>query len=236
MNVAISSEDTSKEYLQGVLNETPNMEGLELSSKVSTKEKYYFGDESAKVKVGVLDLGIKKNILRCMSENDIYCVVYPWNTDLDVLLEENPDGIFISNGPGDPATMDYAVNLAKEVLNKDIPLFGICLGHQIIARACEINTYKMHIGHRGLNQPVLNLNSGTSEITSQNHGFSINKEEVEASNKVKASHVNLNDGTVEGIEVIGKKAFSVQYHPEAAPGPHDSRYLFKQFYNLITNN
>ena len=147
--------------------------------------------------------------------------------------EWNPDGYFISNGPGDPASMDYAVNTVKEIIEKNIPVFGICLGHQILARACDVSTYKLHNGHRGINHPVKNLSSGKSEVTSQNHGFGVSMEEIKKSTSLELTHVNLNDDTVEGIKVKGKKAFSVQYHPESSPGPHDSRYLFDDFINII---
>ncbi len=145
----------------------------------------------------------------------------------------NPNGYFISNGPGDPASMDYAVNTIKEIIAENKPLFGICLGHQLLALANGISTYKMHNGHRGLNHPVKNLVSGKCEITSQNHGFGANVEDINNSKNVEATHLNLNDGTIEGIRVKGKPAFSVQYHPESSPGPHDSRYLFDEFIELM---
>ena len=144
-----------------------------------------------------------------------------------------PDGYFISNGPGDPGAMDYAVATAKAMLEDDIPLFGICLGHQILARAVDIPTYKMHNGHRGINHPVKNLITGKCEITSQNHGFGVSPEAIAASDRVEVTHRNLNDDTIEGIRVVGKQAFSVQYHPEASPGPHDARYLFDQFVGMM---
>ena len=144
-----------------------------------------------------------------------------------------PDGFFISNGPGDPASMDYAVDTVKAILKNDKPLFGICLGHQILARACDISTYKLHNGHRGINHPVKNLLSGKSEVTSQNHGFAVSIDDIKESNNLALTHINLNDDTVEGIRVKDKKAFSVQYHPESSPGPHDSRYLFDDFINFI---
>ena len=143
--------------------------------------------------------------------------------------EWKPNGFFISNGPGDPASMDYAVETIKKILEINKPLFGICLGHQLMARACDISTFKLHNGHRGINHPVKNLETGKSEITSQNHGFSVDYNEVDKSKNIKLTHINLNDNSVEGIKIIGKKAFSVQYHPESSPGPHDSRYLFDNF-------
>jgi carbamoyl-phosphate synthase small subunit len=147
----------------------------------------------------------------------------------------NPDAYFLSNGPGDPSVMDYAVVTTKEILAGGKPLFGICLGHQILARACDVATYKMHHGHRGLNHPIKNLLTGTSEITSQNHGFVVNKEDIDKNKALEITHLHLNDGTVAGIKLINKPAFSVQYHPESSPGPHDSRYLFDQFISLIQN-
>jgi carbamoyl-phosphate synthase small subunit len=144
-----------------------------------------------------------------------------------------PNGYFISNGPGDPAVTSYAIDTVKEILKADKPLFGICLGHQILAEANGVKTFKMHNGHRGLNHPVKNLFTGLSEITSQNHGFAVDAEEVKKSEFVEITHINLNDNTVEGIRIKNKKAFSVQHHPEAAPGPHDSRYLFDDFVKLM---
>lgn len=149
------------------------------------------------------------------------------------MQEWGPDGYFISNGPGDPAATKYAIETVKKILNVNLPLFGICLGHQILAEANGIPTYKMHHGHRGLNHPVKNLLTGKSEITSQNHGFSVDAEAVKDSLTVEVTHINLNDNTVEGIRIKNKKAFSVQYHPESSPGPHDSHYLFEEFISLL---
>ena len=233
MNAIISSEISDMEELKQLLEEVPNMEGLELASSVSTKEPYFVGDENAALRVAVLDIGIKKNILRNFVKRGCYCKVFPAKTSFEEMEQWNPNGYFISNGPGDPAPMDYAVDTIKKVLEADKPLFGICLGHQLLAAACGISTYKMHHGHRGLNHPVKNLVTGKSEITSQNHGFGAVPEEIQASDLVEATHVNLNDDTIEGIKVKGKRAFSVQYHPEASPGPHDSSYLFDDFVNMI---
>ncbi|WP_158858315.1 glutamine-hydrolyzing carbamoyl-phosphate synthase small subunit [Lunatibacter salilacus] len=235
MNAIISSTIDTIEELQSELDKVPDMNGLELSSQVSTKESYYFGDENAPIKVACVDYGIKRNILRCLSERGIYCKVFPAKTSLSEMEAWNPDAYFLSNGPGDPAVMDYAVDTIKEILNLNKPLFGICLGHQLLARACNVSTYKMHHGHRGLNHPIKNLISGKSEITSQNHGFSVTKEDIEKSEEVDITHIHLNDGTVAGIKLKNKPAFSVQYHPESSPGPHDSRYLFDQFIQLIQN-
>ena len=176
---------------------------------------------------------IKKSILDNFSNRGALCKVFPAKTSYKEMQSWNPDGFFISNGPGDPASMDYAVNTVKEIIDNENPIFGICLGHQILARACDISTYKLHNGHRGINHPVKNLKSGKSEVTSQNHGFAVSMDEIKESKSLELTHVNLNDETVEGIRVKGKKAFSVQYHPESSPGPHDSRYLFDDFINMI---
>jgi len=233
---AIVSSDLSKDELKDRLEKVPSMEGLELSSVVCTKEPYFVGDEKAEIKVAALDLGIKKSILDNLVNRGCYVKVFPAKTKFAEMEAWNPDGYFISNGPGDPAVMDYATETVKNILDKDKVMFGICLGHQMIARACGISTYKMHHGHRGLNHPVKNLETGKSEITSQNHGFVVNTEEVEKSELVQTTHIHLNDNTIAGIKVNGKKTFSVQYHPEASPGPHDSRYLFDDFIQLINNN
>jgi carbamoyl-phosphate synthase small subunit len=233
MNAVISSDITDVEKLKDILSKVPSMEGLELSSEVTTKESYTFGDPSAKFKVAVLDLGVKKNILKNFSSRDCYLKVFPARTSFNEMKAWNPDGYFISNGPGDPGVMDYAVNTVKAILEEDKPLFGICLGNQILARAIGIDTYKMHHGHRGGNHPVKNLTSGKCEVTTQNHGFAVNIDQLNASPLAELTHSNLNDETVEGLKVLGKKAFSVQYHPEAAPGPHDSRYLFDAFVSMM---
>lgn len=234
MNAIVSSEILDVDELKTKLKDIPPMKGLELASKVSTKEAYLIGDENASLKIAVLDLGIKKNILRCFAERDCQLKVFPAKTSYEEMKAWNPDGYFLSNGPGDPAAMPYAVETAKAILLEDQPLFGICLGHQILALALGISTYKMHNGHRGINHPVKNVITGRSEITSQNHGFGVSQEAIlDHKDIVEVSHKNLNDDTIEGIRVIGKKAFSVQYHPESSPGPHDSRYLFDDFIELI---
>ncbi|MEQ6124617.1 glutamine-hydrolyzing carbamoyl-phosphate synthase small subunit [Pseudotenacibaculum sp. MALMAid0570] len=229
MNAIISTEVDNIEELKAKLAEVPSMEGLELASKVSTKEPYFVGDENAEVKIAALDIGIKKNILRNLAKRGAYIKVYPYNASFEDLHSWNPDGYFISNGPGDPEPLKEAQEVAKEIIKRDLPLFGICLGHQVIALANGISTYKMHNGHRGINHPVKNLLTGKGEITSQNHGFAINREETEAHPDVEITHVHLNDQTVAGIRVKDKNCFSVQYHPEASPGPHDAEYLFDQF-------
>ena len=233
MNAIISTEIGNIEGLKKQLANVPTMEGLELASKVSTKKAYYIGDENAPIKIAALDIGIKKNILRNLMSRGAYIKVFPFNSKFAELAAFNPDGYFISNGPGDPEPLIDAQEVAKEIIKSNVPLFGICLGHQVIALANGISTYKMHNGHRGINHPVKNLLTGKGEITSQNHGFAINKEETENNKDVEITHVHLNDHTVAGIRLKNKPVFSVQYHPEASPGPHDSEYLFDQFIENI---
>ncbi|HJH58478.1 MAG TPA: glutamine-hydrolyzing carbamoyl-phosphate synthase small subunit [Bacteroidetes bacterium] len=233
MNAVISTYTEDLDALKKVLAETPNMKGLELASKVSTKEPYFFGDPQAPIKIAALDLGIKRNILRCLAERGCYIKVFPYNTPLEELKKWNPDGYFLSNGPGDPEPLKGVQEVARQIIEENLPLFGICLGHQIIALSQGIGTYKMHNGHRGINHPVMNLETGRGEITSQNHGFVVCREQAEASDRIIITHEHLNDHTVAGIRVKGKKCFSVQYHPEASPGPHDASYLFDQFIAMI---
>lgn len=233
MNAIISSEILDIDELKKKLTKVPLMDGLELSSKVSTTEAYFFGDENAPLKVAVLDLGVKKNILRNFSERGVYAKVFPAKTSFNEMEKWQPNGYFISNGPGDPAAMPYAIKTVKDILAADKPLFGICLGHQLLAQANDVGTMKMFNGHRGLNHPVKNIIKDHCEVTSQNHGFGVIANEVTSSDKVEITHLNLNDKSIEGIRVKGKKAFSVQYHPESSPGPHDSRYLFDDFVEMM---
>lgn len=233
MNCVISSEIFDMDELKRRLDETPDMAGLELSSKVSTTEAYELGDVNASVKIAVMDYGTKRNILKCMVDRGAFVKVFPAKTPAAEVKAFNPDGYFISNGPGDPAAMGYAIDTMKELLEEEKPLFGICLGHQLLALANGISTFKMHHGHRGLNHPVKNLVTGKSEITTQNHGFGVDPESIKNSDAVEITHVNLNDQSIEGIRLKNKPAFSVQYHPEATPGPHDSRYLFDDFIEMV---
>ena len=235
MNGVISTDVDNIEGLKKQLAAVPNMAGLELASQVSTKEIYYYGDENATYKIAALDIGIKRNILRNLAKRDAYVKVFPYNATFEEMSSWNPDGYFLSNGPGDPEPLKDAIALAKEIINRNLPLFGICLGHQVIALANGISTYKMYNGHRGINHPVKNLITGKGEITSQNHGFAINREETEQHPDIEITHVHLNDHTVAGIRMKSKNCFSVQYHPEASPGPHDASYLFDQFIENIKN-
>lgn len=235
-NAIISSETTDIPTLKKKLAAAPNMKGLELASKVSTQEAYDFSDKGT-YKIAALDFGMKTNILRCFSERDCQVRVFPAKTSFEELKAWGADGFFLSNGPGDPASMDYAVDTVKQILESNMPVFGICLGHQLLALAAGIDTYKMHHGHRGINHPVINLATTKCEITSQNHGFAVNPETLDKMSDVATiTHRNLNDGTVEGLKINNKNAFSVQFHPESAPGPHDSRYLFDDFVQLIANS
>lgn len=233
MNCVISSEITDIDELKSELSKAPDMNGLELASKVSTKVAYELGDTNSDIKIAVIDYGVKSNILTCMIDRGAHVKVFPADSSLSEMENFSPKGYFVSNGPGDPAAMGYAVNTLKEILNGNKPLFGICLGHQLLALANNIPTYKMHHGHRGLNHPVKNIISGQCEITTQNHGFGVDPEAVRNNPDIEITHVNLNDDSIEGIRVKGKPAFSVQYHPESFPGPHDSRYLFDEFIETV---
>lgn len=233
MNCIISSETTDIDVLTAKLNEVPDMNGLELASRVSTTTPYYIGNSDAEKKVIVYDFGVKKSILENIAIRGCYLKVVPAKTKFEDTLDFKADGYFISNGPGDPASMGYAVDTVKQILQNDKPLFGICLGQQLLGLANGVTTYKMHHGHRGCNHPVKNLITGLSEITTQNHGFSIKEEDMRASKNMEITHINLNDNTIEGFRLTDKKAFSVQYHPEATPGPHDARYLFDEFIKLM---
>ena len=236
MNCIISSDILDEQKLKEELAKCPSMDGLELASTISTLEEYEVGDASSALKVSMLDFGIKKNILNCLVQRGVHVRVHPAKTTLSRLKEFNPTGYFISNGPGDPAAMPYAVATLKEILQENKPVFGICLGHQLLALANDIPTFKMHHGHRGLNHPVKNIITGLCEITTQNHGFGVDPEAVRNHPNVEVTHLNLNDESIEGIRLKDRQAFSVQYHPEATPGPHDSRYLFDDFVGMMKKN
>lgn len=235
MNCIISSSEMDVEKLKAQLASVPDMDGLELASTVSTNVEYELGDTSSPIKISVLDFGVKEHILQCLVTRGAHVRVHPAKTPLSRLKEFNPNGYFLSNGPGDPAAMPYAVATVKDILQENKPVFGICLGHQLLARANDIPTFKMHHGHRGLNHPVKNIITGQCEITTQNHGFGVDPDAVRNHANVEITHLNLNDDSIEGIRLKDRQAFSVQYHPESTPGPHDSRYLFDNFIDMMRN-
>ncbi|MDZ4752839.1 MAG: glutamine-hydrolyzing carbamoyl-phosphate synthase small subunit [Flavobacteriales bacterium] len=236
MNCIISSEISDIAELKKRLDAVPSMDGLELASKVATKEPYFFGNPNASYQIAVLDLGVKKNILRCLAERDAYIKVFPMNSSLEEMLEWKPQGFMLSNGPGDPSAMHSTTNLVKSIIQSGIPVFGICLGHQIIALSQGLDTVKMFNGHRGINHPIKNIITGKSEITSQNHGFVVSAESISKNPDIEVTHIHLNDNTIAGIRLKSKSVFSVQYHPEASAGPHDSRYLFDLFIENVKSN
>ena len=245
MNGILTSEDKTLETCLKLIFETPKMEGLNLSKEVSTKKQYLWQDatetnfdlrknyseKSNKLKVVAIDFGIKKSILNRLVSHGCEIIVLPSRSSLKDVLSNKPDGILFSNGPGDPSSVTEGINLARDLIDLgEIPMFGICLGHQIFGLALGGSTYKLPFGHRGLNHPCGKDNQ--VEITSQNHGFALDPNSL-SKEKVKITHYNLNDNTVAGIEVNNKPIFSVQFHPEAGPGPHDSDYLFKKFISLM---
>lgn len=232
MNCIISSSISDLKELQKLLREVPPMEGLDLTGFVSTQSAYTLNEEGNK-KIAVLDYGVKNSILRNMTDRGASLKVFPAGTSFEELQAFEPDAFFISNGPGDPAAMPEAVKTVKNIIESGKPVFGICLGHQLICLANGAITHKMHHGHRGLNHPVINLQTQKSEITTQNHGFAVDPDSVRANSDLEITHINLNDDSLEGIRMKSRPVFSVQYHPEATPGPHDSRYLFDDFMKLI---
>lgn len=233
MNCIISSENLDIDSLTAKLKSVPKMDGLELSSKVTCKEAYTYGDENAAYRISVLDLGIKRNILRCLQQRNAFMKVFPLDSSLEDILSFAPDGIMLSNGPGDPSVLPKTQKLIQELINTGIPIFGICLGHQLIGLSQGLTTEKMRNGHRGANHPVKNLLTGKNEITSQNHGFVLSHDSAKGNKTVEITHIHLNDNTIAGIRLIGKPVFSVQYHPEGSAGPHDSFYLFDEFMESI---
>lgn len=233
MNCIISSDDLDIASLKKKLLQVPSMDGLELSSKVACQEAFEFGNPLAEHRVAVLDFGVKLNILRCLAERGCYLKVFPLQATQEDILAFQPDGIMYSNGPGDPSAMPATIALIRELIKTGIPGFGICLGHQLIGLSQGLQTIKMFNGHRGINHPVKNLITGKSEITSQNHGFVISHDSVKNNQDIEVTHQHLNDGTIAGIRLKSQPVFSVQYHPEASAGPHDSRYLFDQFVENI---
>ncbi|MCF7823463.1 MAG: glutamine-hydrolyzing carbamoyl-phosphate synthase small subunit [Candidatus Marinimicrobia bacterium] len=232
MNGIISSEILDPAVLKIQLEQVPSMNGRDLVKEVSCLKPWQWSAENAsrKYHVVALDFGIKYNILRQLAIHDCDITIVPADTSVADILALNPDGVFLSNGPGDPEPVDYAISTVKQLVGEK-PIFGICLGHQILSLALGAKTYKLKFGHRGGNHPVKNQITERVEITSQNHGFAVDPESLPAS--IQVTHVNLNDDTLEGIRCLDNPAFSVQYHPEASPGPHDSRYLFQEFIKLM---
>ncbi|MCX8481520.1 MAG: glutamine-hydrolyzing carbamoyl-phosphate synthase small subunit [Sediminibacterium sp.] len=233
MNCLISSEELPLDVLQKKLADTPSMDGLALDSFVSTPSPFEIKNENYTHTIAVLDFGIKNSILDNLHQRKFNLKVFPSNTDYNEIKSYNPDGYFLSNGPGDPAAMQDIIKTIQKILTDNKPVFGICLGHQLLGLANNVKTYKLHNGHRGGNHPVKNLQTGICEITTQNHGFGIDRISVEQNNNIEITHINLNDGSIEGIALKNKPAFSVQYHPESTPGPNDSKYLFDKFADLI---
>ncbi|MDP6935855.1 MAG: glutamine-hydrolyzing carbamoyl-phosphate synthase small subunit [Candidatus Marinimicrobia bacterium] len=245
MNGVISTTDLDENSLLKKVKAAPPMEGLDLATVVSCEESYVWRSGSgvrdpeftansqqptANYKVAAIDFGIKHNILRLLESHGCVVTAFPAKTTAEEIMDFNPDGVFLSNGPGDPAAVTYAIKTVKQILGKK-PVFGICLGHQILALALGARTFKLKFGHRGCNHPVKNLKTGVVEITSQNHGFAVDPDSIPEN--VDITHISLNDKTTEGIRCKDIPAFSVQYHPESSPGPHDSRYLFQEFIDIM---
>ncbi|MBV6403554.1 MAG: glutamine-hydrolyzing carbamoyl-phosphate synthase small subunit [Flavobacteriales bacterium] len=228
-NALISSAELDPAALRERLAAVPSMAGLELSSRVTAPAAFEVGDPGAAHRVALVDFGVKTNIVRCLTERGCLVRVFPMHTPLDEMLAWRPGGFLLSNGPGDPAAMPASVALVTAIRDSGLPVFGICLGHQLLAESLGIGTEKMHHGHRGINHPVKNLRTGRDEITSQNHGFVARRTQAEAHTGVEVTHVHLNDGSIAGIRLKDRPVFSVQHHPEAGPGPNDARYLFDDF-------
>ncbi|HKJ67964.1 MAG TPA: glutamine-hydrolyzing carbamoyl-phosphate synthase small subunit [bacterium] len=243
MNGIIATTDFDPDSLREKLNRAPGMKGLDLCMEVTSREKHRWdstemssngkSESRPEWRVAAIDYGIKYNILRLLSQRHCDITVFPADVKPEEILAMDPDGIFLSNGPGDPAAVTYAIETLEHLLGEK-PIFGICLGHQLLSHAVGAKTFKLKFGHRGINHPVRNLRTGKVEITSQNHGFAV--DEASVPSHVEITHMNLNDNTVEGIYCKDVPAFSVQYHPEASPGPHDSRYLFDDFIKLMRHH
>jgi len=232
MNAVISSEISSKEALTQKAKEWASMSGLELASRATVREAQTLKADDSVFKVAVMDYGIKQSIIKNFRTRGCTIRIFPSSTQFDELSDWNPDGFFLSNGPGDPRAVTYTFDTVKKIMADGRPVFGICMGHQLMALSQGIEVEKMFVGHRGANQPVKNLETGFVEITTQNHGFSVKVDAVKPETAT-ISHINLNDDTIEGLRFTKSNAFSVQYHPEASPGPHDSAYLFDQFVSMM---
>ena len=228
-NALISSTEMDLDLLKARLAAAPDMAGLELSSTVTTKEAYDVGPADGTFRVALVDFGVKRNIERCLTERGCRVRVFPMGSSIHEMQAWKPDGFMLSNGPGDPGAMGETVKLVRQVVESGSPVFGICLGHQLIAESLGMATEKMHHGHRGINHPVKDLTTGRDEVTSQNHGFVVRRSDAEAHAGVEITHLHLNDGSVAGFRMKDRPVFAVQYHPEAGPGPYDSRYLFDRF-------
>jgi len=236
MNGIISSIDFNLETLKQKLSNAPSMKGLDLAKEVTTKQSFKWPttqseDQKNKLSIAVIDFGVKRNILNLLHKYGCDITVFPATVTAEELLDFSPKGLFLSNGPGDPEAVYYGIDTVKSLLGI-MPIFGICLGHQILSLALGAKTFKLKFGHRGINHPVKNLDTGKVEITSQNHGFAVDLETLPKN--VIPTHINLNDNTLAGIRCKEIPAFSIQYHPESSPGPHDSRYLFQQFIKMIS--
>jgi carbamoyl-phosphate synthase small subunit len=238
MRGVIAEGETPSAEALAALDACPSMEGLDLASRVSTRERYQWGDPNAPHHIVAYDYGIKRNILRLFAEHDCRVTVVPAETTAEAVLELGPDGVFLSNGPGDPAAVSYAPDIIRTIAAKDIPIFGICLGHQLLGLTFGGRTIKMPYGHRGGNHPVREVDTGRVLITSQNHGFAVDGDEsgIPGAPGLEVTHINLNDRTIEGMRHRELPIFAVQYHPEAAPGPHDARPLFGEFLDAVSGD
>ncbi len=232
MNAVISSTELDDDILVEKARAWPQMVGLELASRVTTEAAYDFAEGDGGPRIAVYDFGVKRNILRTFREKGCAVRVFPAATPVEEIAAWQPDGFFLSNGPGDPRAMTGAIETARSVIATGRPVFGICLGHQLMALAQGFAVYKMFVGHRGANQPVKNLETGRVEVTTQNHGFAVEADSI-AEAKAEVTHRNLNDDSIEGLRFKTFAGLSLQYHPEASPGPHDSHYLFDEFLAMV---